>query len=133
VVDAIPPTRIDVPSRRFTPRDVEAYGGVTNDHNPIHTDREFAAHTTFGQPIVYGTLLLAPIWGAMEIALGPRAIEGACANARFLRPVAVGSSVHFQGRLVSSTAAEIRYEFTVKNEDGECAATVEVWVPRTVT
>ncbi|MEO0896196.1 MAG: MaoC family dehydratase [Bacteroidota bacterium] len=40
----------------FSQEDVEAFAKVSGDHNPLHLDEEFAAHTTFKRPIMHGML-----------------------------------------------------------------------------
>jgi len=36
--------------------DVDAFAGVTGDHNPVHVDEEFAKTTRFGRRIAHGML-----------------------------------------------------------------------------
>lgn len=40
----------------FRQSDVEKFAEITGDRNPIHLDKEFAAKTPFGRPIVHGFL-----------------------------------------------------------------------------
>lgn len=40
----------------FKQSDVEKFAEITGDRNPIHLDKEFAAKTPFGRPIVHGFL-----------------------------------------------------------------------------
>ncbi|MPY85837.1 MAG: dehydratase, partial [Actinophytocola sp.] len=44
------------PARTITEYDVAAFAGLSGDYNPVHTDREFATATSFGQPIAHGVL-----------------------------------------------------------------------------
>lgn len=126
------PSVIRVAPRPFTEAHIEAYAALTKDHNPIHKDPAFAARTPFGGTIVYGTLLLAPIWQAVEDALGrSRGLEGARAETKFTRPVRVGSSPGIEGRLVEGAALDgaLRYELSVLTEGGEVAAVVDLSIP----
>ena len=36
--------------------DIDAFAGVTGDHNPVHVDEEFAKTTRFGRRIAHGML-----------------------------------------------------------------------------
>ncbi|MDB6092182.1 MAG: MaoC domain protein dehydratase [Gammaproteobacteria bacterium] len=128
--DALLPSPICVPPRRITKSDIAIYAELTNDHNPIHTDGGFAAGTTFGHPIAFGTLVIAPIWQALEAALDARALEGGRAQVKFVRPVSVGSAPTIEGHLVEVTPSALSYEFVVRNEDGQCAAEVVVVLQR---
>ncbi len=40
----------------FTQEQVNLFADLTGDHNPIHTDSEYAATTRFGKPIIHGHL-----------------------------------------------------------------------------
>ncbi len=40
----------------YTQAQVAAFAEVTGDHNPVHTDAEYAATTTFKKPIMHGFL-----------------------------------------------------------------------------
>jgi 3-hydroxybutyryl-CoA dehydratase len=126
---SLPPASIAVGTRRISGGDIDSYASLTSDYNPIHIDAQFAAQTRFGHPIAHGTLVLAPIWEALDALLGGRALEGTRAAAKFLRPVKVNSEVRIEGRLVDSSSREVSYEFTVRNEDGELAANVLVVLP----
>jgi acyl dehydratase len=43
-------------TRTFTADDVEAFARLSGDRNPLHFDREFAARTRVGRPVVQGGL-----------------------------------------------------------------------------
>jgi acyl dehydratase len=43
-------------TRTFTEDDVEAFAQISGDRNPLHFDREFAAATRFGRPVIQGGL-----------------------------------------------------------------------------
>jgi len=40
-------------------QDIDDFAGVSQDDNPIHVNKEFAAASTYGQPIAHGLLTLA--------------------------------------------------------------------------
>lgn len=47
------------PARTVTEADVTLFAGLTGDHNPLHTDEEFAKRTPFGRRIAHGLLGLS--------------------------------------------------------------------------
>lgn len=122
---------IQVQSRRCDREDVEIYAALTADYNPLHLDPEFAAQTAFGHPIVHGTLVLAPIWEALEARIGAKAMARARAEARFLKPVRVGALLRYEGGRVRETGAGAQYEFTVRSEEeGQIVSQVLVCIAK---
>ena len=51
------------PSRTITETDVVNFANSTGDHNPLHTDYEYAKRTHFRQPIAHGLLGLSWVAG----------------------------------------------------------------------
>ena len=39
---------------KFTQENVDRFAEISGDHNPIHTNTEYAAATPFGKPIIHG-------------------------------------------------------------------------------
>lgn len=71
--------------------DVRAFALLSGDDNPIHVNREFAAGTRFGKPIVHGML-----YGSMFGTMIGASIDGAVyvnQTFGFKKPVFVGQSV----------------------------------------
>src|SRR3972149_1647477 len=63
------------------------YADLTDDYNPIHVDREFAAKSPMKGIIAHGTMSMNLIWQAFRGTLGNAAIERAVLDVRFVRPV----------------------------------------------
>jgi acyl dehydratase len=55
-----------LPARTVTESDLVGFAMLSGDWNPIHTDREFATDTIYGQPVVYGLLSLIMMTGLMD-------------------------------------------------------------------
>src|SRR5438093_11224347 len=43
-------------SKTITQADIENFADLSGDHNPIHLDKDYAAHTRFGSRIAHGLL-----------------------------------------------------------------------------
>ena len=80
-------------TRHFGAREVEAFGDLIGDRNPIHFDEAFARTTTFGRCIVHGPLysgLIGTVLGTVCPGPGTLLIRQ---DYRFLRPVFVGEDI----------------------------------------
>jgi acyl dehydratase len=58
--------RFRLPARTITEADVVNFAGVSGDYNRIHTDREYAKTTMYGQRIVHGMLGLSVLTGLLN-------------------------------------------------------------------
>ena len=72
---------------------IDAYAQVSGDHNPLHTDPEFAKTTLFGRTIAHGMMTLAFASAAMEAWAGPDWAETGAIDVAFLSPVFPGDEV----------------------------------------
>ena len=59
----------DTPRRTITESDIVNFAALTGDHNPIHTDEEYAKTTIFGGRILHGPAGFAIATG-LEFRLG---------------------------------------------------------------
>lgn len=80
--------------KMVTAEDIQKFAEVTGDHNPLHSDLEYAKKTRFGECIAHGMLSA----GFISAVLGTKLAPNACAiylsqTLRFLRPVKVGDTV----------------------------------------
>jgi 3-hydroxybutyryl-CoA dehydratase len=84
-------------SERFdktvTERDVELFGEVSGDMNPVHFDEEFARKTIFRGRIAHGVLCLSYMSTVLGMKMpGPGTIFMS-ASSRFKAPVRIGDTV----------------------------------------
>ena len=80
--------------KTVTAEDIQKFADVTGDHNPLHSDTEYARMTRFGECIAHGMLSA----GYISAVLGTKLAPHACAvylsqTLRFLRPVKVGDTI----------------------------------------
>ena len=94
------------------------YAELTTDFNPIHIDPEFAAGTSFGQPIIHGTMGLNLLVDTIEATFGDPA-PGLELDVRFIRPVPVGTTIRAGGSL--REAASGTYGVFVETAAGDRA------------
>ncbi|OGO05530.1 MAG: dehydratase [Chloroflexi bacterium RBG_13_56_8] len=86
---------MESPSHTVTEEDVIQFAELSGDHNPMHTDAEFARQTPFGQRIAHGLLGLSMASG---LAWGTGFIEGTVEaftglTWKFRAPVFLGDSI----------------------------------------
>lgn len=87
------------PARTIGEYDVAAFAGLSGDYNPVHTDREFAAATSFGQPLAHGALGLSVATGLIArtglfdgTAIAFLGIDGW----KFSKPILLGDTIHVE-------------------------------------
>lgn len=98
---------VETIGRTITESDVMNYANATGCWLPIHTDREFAADTQFGERVVQGTFLL----GLAEGLLYSNEPTGIRANAgmeaiQFRQPVFIDDTIHFEVEVLEKTARD---------------------------
>ncbi len=86
---------------------IDLYAEVSGDRNPLHTDPEFAATTTFGRTIAHGMMTLAFVSEAIESWAGPGWAEGGAIEVTFLSPVYPGDDVVISGTIAEADEPEV--------------------------
>jgi len=94
------------------------YAAVTNDFNPIHVDKEFAARSPMGGIIAHGTMSVALIWQALKNTLGIDALNRINMDIRFVQPVRIDDDVSGGGELRGDTDPPV-YDVWVRNAKGQ--------------
>ncbi len=92
---------IETAARTITETDVMVFAALSGDHNPLHTDAEFAKGTLFGERIAHGLLGLS-IASGLTSQLG--FVEGTAEafiglEWKFRAPIKFGDTVHAQAKV----------------------------------
>ncbi len=124
VGDELPPV-----TRAVTQAVINLYAQASGDHNPLHTDPEFAAGTQFGGTIAHGMLVLAYLSEMLTGAFGERWLGGGRIKARFRAPARPGDTVTARGRVTKVENGTVRCEAECRNEAGEVLVSADVQVP----
>ena len=99
------------------------------DHNPLHHDAEFAASTSFGEPIAPGILTAAFISAVIGTELpGPGAVY-LSQSLKFLRPVMVNDTITTRVEVTEVIPGRNRVCLRTEcvNGRGEPVLTGEAW------
>jgi acyl dehydratase len=81
-------------SKPVTQDDINSFADVTGDHNPLHSDAEYAARTRFKQPIAHGMLGAGVISAALGTKIAPDSVVIYLGqNLQFRAPVAAGDTI----------------------------------------
>ena len=107
-------------SRTVTLETLRSYAAASGDHNPIHTDPDFAATTPFERPIAHGMLLLAYVMEMLTTTFGNAWITSGQLKVRFRRPAYVDSTVTAWGTVkkVNSEAGSLQITVGCRDESG---------------
>ena len=74
---------------------------LTNNSNPIHFDRHYAAQTEFGQPLVNSTLTLAIVVGLSVADVSQNAVNLGWQDIAMPAPVFEGDTLYAQSEVLS--------------------------------
>jgi 3-hydroxybutyryl-CoA dehydratase len=83
------------PGRLIVESDVYGFAELTGDHDPLHTDPEFAASGPFGRQVVHGLFGLSILAGLSSTS--PAVLTAALVDIRswsFVKPVFISDSVY---------------------------------------
>ncbi len=102
-------------SLKTTEQIVRAHGALVNDFNPLHFDAAFAAGTSFGAPIIHGSLMLNLLTEAIE-RTDPALIANGRLELRFMAPARVGETITASGEASERTPET--FDVRVTRDDG---------------
>jgi acyl dehydratase len=95
--------------------DVDAFAGVTGDHNPIHVDEAFAKTTRFGRRIAHGMLTASLISSVLANKLPGEGSVYLGQTLKFVAPVFPGDEI-----TARVTVKEIREDKPIIKLDTVC-------------
>jgi 3-hydroxybutyryl-CoA dehydratase len=92
-IDDLKPGMSERFEKTVTERDIELFGEISGDMNPVHFDEDFARKTIFRGRIAHGVLSISYISTVLGMKMpGPGTIFMS-ANSRFKAPVRIGDTV----------------------------------------
>ncbi len=96
---------------RFSSDDMQAFEKMSRDHNPIHTNAEFAQSKGFSGPLVYGLLLASQISRLIgqELPDSHAILTGLSLD--FMSPAFVDEELRFEASLVNRSEATYSLSF----------------------
>lgn len=103
--------------------DVYAFGGITGDVHPNHTDEVYAVKHGLGGRVAQGSMMVGYISGAVTKYLdmvGRPAVSYGYDRVRFTRPVHIGDTLTIQYRIVKADDEKRRLwaDCTLVNQKG---------------
>ena len=94
------------------------YAAASGDFNPIHVDPEVGAQAGLGGAILHGLCTLSfGVDVAVKYLGDPGCVRSV--KARFSRPVAIGDTLTFEGRVIQINGARLKMEVAARNQRGE--------------
>lgn len=94
--------------RTITSADNTWFTLLTNNSNPIHFDRHYAAQTEFGQPLVNSTLTLAVMVGLSVADVSQHAVNLGWQEITLPAPVFEGDTLYAQSEVLSQRESKSR-------------------------
>lgn len=107
---------------------IDLYADITDDHNPIHVDPDFAAKTEMGGVIAHGTMSMNLIWRSVGKTFGQEAEARSELDIRFILPVRVGDVVTAGGVPASDRPGV--WQVWVRNQNGDNVIEGTVTLPQ---
>ena len=88
-------------TRTITEDDIQAFGDLSGDYNPIHFDDEWAKQTMFEGRIAHGILTAAFISAALGMHLPGTGSIYMSQSMRFLAPVRIGDTITTRVKVIA--------------------------------
>lgn len=104
----------------LTKSDLDTFGELTGDYNPIHWDPTYANKHGFKQPIAYGMLTSAYISRLIGMHLPGKPALWLSQSLKFLRPAYVGDTLVITGRVKhkSDSHRVVVIHISIANQEG---------------
>lgn len=104
----------------ITEDDIQKFGDLSGDYNPVHFDDEWAKTTMFGSRIAHGILTASFISAAIGMHLpGPGTIYMS-QSMKFMAPVRIGDKITTRVEVINlnDEKERVTLKTTCKNQDG---------------
>jgi len=109
------PQRLHEVSLEISQQTIQAYAGLTNDHNPIHLNADFAAKTQMGGVIAHGTMSVCLIFRSIEETFPDLDFAEMNIDIKFTSPVRIGDVVRAGGEADPNQPG--RFDVWVRGQD----------------
>ncbi len=120
------------PDRVITEQDIAAFADLTEDHNPIHVDPDFAARSVFGRCIAHGPMMVGITFGLLSkldlldgTVIALKGIEWS-----FDGPIKAGDAVHVQAEVVEARLSRktpdrgaVTFKIQIRNQENQLVQT----------
>lgn len=125
--DFEPPGAVTSRGRTVTEADIVMFAGLTGDFVELHTNEEFARHTSFGRRVAHGALIFSMSVGLsmrMNLVEDTLLAFAGVDKLRFVAPVFIGDTIRAHKRVVERQALDaargtIVFETKVLNQRDE--------------
>jgi acyl dehydratase len=118
------------PVRRVSEEDIRAFANLSEDHNPLHENPDFARATRFGSLVAHGALsfsILTGLWDRAGFMSGTVEAFVGVEQLRFRRPVRAGDSLHARVRVTDteplSSGGLVTFDNELVNDRGDVVLT----------
>lgn len=110
------------PSRTVTEADNVLFCSLTMNPQPLHLDREFAARSHYGQPLVNGLFTLSLMMGLTvhDTTLGTTGGNLGFEDVRFSAPVFVGDTITAETEVLGKRPSNSRPEWGIVEFEHRC-------------
>lgn len=120
--------------RTITEADLVLFSAFSGDWYPLHTDREYAAKTVFGQRIAHGMLVLSAATGLVPMNPGVVVAFYGMEKVRFTAPTFIGDTIRVEAEVIDKSdkgafgVITVRQEIKNQRDEVCCTAVLKVAV-----
>lgn len=117
--------------RTITETDLVMFSAFSGDWYPLHTDKEWAAQTIFGQRIAHGMLVLSVATGLLDMTPGPIVAFYGMERVRFISPTYIGDTLYVEAEVAgkeekNAERGVVGFKIKVKSKTQETKAIMDM-------
>ncbi|WP_347490260.1 MaoC/PaaZ C-terminal domain-containing protein [Desulfoscipio sp. XC116] len=117
--------------RTITEADLVLFSAFSGDWYPLHTDKEWAAQTSFGQRIAHGMLVLSVAMGLLDMVPGPIVAFYGIERVRFISPTYIGDTLYAEVEVTGKEGKDAErgvagFKIKVKSKTNEIKAVMDI-------